>query len=226
MCQKSNLFRPAAGSSSIRWYGICVLWESHWGAAELPSRWWEKISALRAQTGSRVSKAGSESWAMINIIASSPRAAELPLRLVTVRMTSDVRGLCAERKCDRTDAGMKVAAQFLDTWKTRQFILEILYLYFCNVEQNNASISEVLGTWGLCCCCYTGRWTGIGPTHQCIHRSSHPVVVLKVLCVFWFGEIICCAFEWKKCFYIKIFLYLFSVKISNLKFQFLFHITS
>lgn len=39
---------------------------------------------------------------MINIIAVSPRAAELTLTLVTVRMTSNVCGLCADRKCDKS----------------------------------------------------------------------------------------------------------------------------
>lgn len=64
---------------------------------------------------------------MINIIAASPRTAELPLVLVTIRMMLHVCGLCAERKCDRTAVHMKVVAQFLDTWKARQFIFEILH---------------------------------------------------------------------------------------------------
>lgn len=67
---------------------------------------------------------------MINVMAASPPAAELPLGLVTLRKMSNVCGLCAESKCDRTAAWVKVAAQFLDTRKARQFILEILYFVF------------------------------------------------------------------------------------------------
>lgn len=99
---------------------------------------------MNAQTGNRVSKVGSESWAVITVTAASPGAVELPLTLVTWRMMSNVCGLRAERKSDGTAAHMKESVWFLETRETRHF-LEILCLWFSNVEQNNGSNLKVLG---------------------------------------------------------------------------------
>lgn len=183
VCQKWSPFRPAARSSSMTVTGRSpaagIPLSSSRIAVQVVGK--DQRFACTNRKQRFKSRKRGRSRDKCNGCFSSSRLGLLPLgrRRMTVGCV---------RKANVTE--QLRAGRWLRSFWTREkpdsLFLKQCILYFCNTEQNNGSILKVLGTQGVRCSCYSGRWIGIGPT---------PVMYTQII-------LSCCASEGTMCHFI------------------------